>query len=64
MPGFDKKQIILNALSDGKFHSGEALGQLIGISRAAVSKHIKQYIQTIFGSQHFGITLILRPRLK
>lgn len=42
MPGFDKKQTILNALSDGKFHSGEALGLLIGTSRAAVSKHIKQ----------------------
>lgn len=42
MSGFDKKQIILNALCDGKFHSGEALGELIGISRAAVSKHIKQ----------------------
>jgi BirA family biotin operon repressor/biotin-[acetyl-CoA-carboxylase] ligase len=42
MSGFEKKQIILNALADGQFHSGETLGQLLGISRAAVGKHIKQ----------------------
>ncbi|ELR63172.1 Biotin-protein ligase [Photobacterium marinum] len=28
-------------LSDGQFHSGEALGESLGISRAAISKHIK-----------------------
>ncbi|MGR5279652.1 bifunctional biotin--[acetyl-CoA-carboxylase] ligase/biotin operon repressor BirA [Vibrio rotiferianus] len=32
---------ILKALSDGDFHSGEALGQELGISRAAIAKHIK-----------------------
>ncbi|MGF1693965.1 bifunctional biotin--[acetyl-CoA-carboxylase] ligase/biotin operon repressor BirA [Photobacterium kagoshimensis] len=32
---------LISALSDGAFHSGEALGQNIGISRAAISKHIK-----------------------
>ncbi|MFT4924180.1 MAG: BirA family biotin operon repressor/biotin-[acetyl-CoA-carboxylase] ligase [Phenylobacterium sp.] len=36
-----KKQIILNCLSDGHFHSGEKLGQLLGITRSAVGKHIK-----------------------
>ncbi|PSW03474.1 bifunctional biotin--[acetyl-CoA-carboxylase] ligase/biotin operon repressor BirA [Photobacterium lipolyticum] len=29
-------------MSDGKFHSGEALGESLGISRAAISKHIRQ----------------------
>jgi BirA family biotin operon repressor/biotin-[acetyl-CoA-carboxylase] ligase len=32
---------ILNTLADGKFHSGEVLGDNLGISRAAISKHIK-----------------------
>lgn len=32
---------ILKQLSDGEFHSGEGLGERLGISRAAVSKHIK-----------------------
>ncbi len=32
---------ILKVLSDGEFHSGEALGFDLGISRAAVAKHIK-----------------------
>lgn len=42
MAGFEKKQQILSVLSDGKFHSGEALGQMLGVSRAAVGKHINQ----------------------
>lgn len=32
---------LIAQLADGHFHSGEALGQAIGISRAAISKHIK-----------------------
>lgn len=32
---------ILRTLCDGQFHSGEILGQSLGLSRAAVSKHIK-----------------------
>ncbi len=32
---------ILQTLSDGEFHSGEALGNALGISRAAIAKHIK-----------------------
>jgi len=32
---------LLGLLSDGKFHSGEALGQALGVSRMAVWKHLK-----------------------
>lgn len=32
---------LIAMLSDGNFHSGEALGESLGISRAAISKHIK-----------------------
>lgn len=32
---------ILSILADGDFHSGEYLGQQLGISRAAVSNHVK-----------------------
>ena len=39
----DTKHLILQALADGQFHSGEALGAQLGISRAAVSKHIKSF---------------------
>ncbi len=37
----DVKLKLLSTLSDGTFHSGEELGEQIGISRAAISKHIK-----------------------
>ncbi|MCC2618326.1 bifunctional biotin--[acetyl-CoA-carboxylase] ligase/biotin operon repressor BirA [Aestuariibacter halophilus] len=32
---------LLQCLSDGQFHSGEALGHLVGLSRAAISNHVK-----------------------
>lgn len=32
---------LLNILSDGRFHSGEALGQVLGVSRTMVWKHIQ-----------------------
>ena len=32
---------LIETLSDGKFHSGEALGAALGVSRMAVWKHIK-----------------------
>jgi BirA family biotin operon repressor/biotin-[acetyl-CoA-carboxylase] ligase len=32
---------LLSILADNEFHSGEALGKKLGISRAAISKHIK-----------------------
>ncbi|GAA6186902.1 bifunctional biotin--[acetyl-CoA-carboxylase] ligase/biotin operon repressor BirA [Aliiglaciecola sp. NS0011-25] len=35
------RTLILQRLADGQFHSGEVLGQELGLSRAAVSKHIK-----------------------
>lgn len=41
---------IIKQLSDGQFHSGEELGEQFGISRAAISKHIK-------GIQQWGITI-------
>jgi len=33
---------ILNLLADGQFHSGEELGLLLGVSRAAVWKHLQK----------------------
>lgn len=50
----EKKQTILNHLSDGQFHSGEKLGTLLGISRAAVGKHVKQLIE--LGVEIFSVT--------
>ncbi|MGF1879274.1 bifunctional biotin--[acetyl-CoA-carboxylase] ligase/biotin operon repressor BirA [Photobacterium frigidiphilum] len=32
---------LIKLLADGQFHSGEALGESLGISRSAISKHIK-----------------------
>ncbi|MDF4574050.1 HTH domain-containing protein, partial [Vibrio parahaemolyticus] len=31
---------ILKSLSNGEFHSGEALGEALNVSRAAIAKHI------------------------
>ncbi|KJY78466.1 biotin--[acetyl-CoA-carboxylase] synthetase [Vibrio coralliilyticus] len=42
------KLSILKALSQGGFHSGEELGDKFGVSRAAISKHIK-------GIQYWGV---------
>lgn len=36
-----KRRRIIELLASGQFYSGEAIGQSLGISRAAVSKHIK-----------------------
>ena len=35
-------QGLLNLLADGEFHSGESLGQALGVSRAAVWKQLKK----------------------
>ena len=35
------RQRLLDTLSDGEFHSGEALGIALGVSRMAIWKHIK-----------------------
>ena len=32
---------LIKLLSDGNFHSGEQLGQELGMSRAAINKHIQ-----------------------
>ena len=40
-----RKQL-LNSLSDGEFHSGEALGDALGVSRMAVWKHLKALRET------------------
>jgi len=37
----ENKIAIAKLLSDGEFHSGEKLGQSLGISRAAVANHVK-----------------------
>ncbi|WP_416307122.1 bifunctional biotin--[acetyl-CoA-carboxylase] ligase/biotin operon repressor BirA [Neptunicella sp. SCSIO 80796] len=39
--GEHKRSEILAILVDGQFHSGQTLGELLGISRVSVSKHIK-----------------------
>jgi len=44
------KLTILKSLSQGGFHSGEELGEKLGISRAAISKHIK-------GIQTWGVDI-------
>lgn len=41
---------IVVKLADGKFHSGEELGALLGVSRAAVWKHLQKL-------ENFGVTL-------
>ena len=33
---------LLHILSDGRFHSGQALGEVLGVSRAAVWHHLKK----------------------
>ena len=35
-------QQLLDLLADGQFHSGEELGALLGVSRAAVWKHLQK----------------------
>jgi BirA family biotin operon repressor/biotin-[acetyl-CoA-carboxylase] ligase len=37
----DNKHKIVQMLADGEFHSGEVIGDALGISRAAVSGHVK-----------------------
>lgn len=44
------KLALLRCLADGEFHSGEFLGEMIGVSRAAISKHIK-------GIQEWGLDI-------
>lgn len=41
----EMKAKIAAALADGNFHSGEELGQLFGVSRTAISNHIKVLVE-------------------
>lgn len=41
MKDYQAKLTLIEQLADGQFHSGEDLGSLLGVSRAAISKHIK-----------------------
>jgi BirA family biotin operon repressor/biotin-[acetyl-CoA-carboxylase] ligase len=45
---------LIQQLADGKTHSGEALAQQAGISRAAIAKHISQLQQ--IGLEIFAIS--------
>ncbi len=46
MKQFSKRQLVLlHQLSDGNCHSGQALGEQLGISRTAVWKHVSQLTQ-------------------
>lgn len=35
------RSLLIQQLADGEFHSGEALGNLVGVSRSAIANHIK-----------------------
>ena len=37
----EKGNILLNLLADGEFHSGEKIGELLGVSRTSVNNYIK-----------------------
>lgn len=41
MKNTDNRSKLIQILADGEFHSGERLGQALGISRAAIGKHIQ-----------------------
>jgi len=47
---------LIERLADGQFHSGEELGKLIGVSRAAIWKHLQQL-------EALGVYLIRRKGL-
>ncbi len=49
-----RQQALLNMLSDSNFHSGEQIGSVLGISRAAISQQIKSLRQ--LGIEVFSIT--------
>ncbi|WJG08839.1 bifunctional biotin--[acetyl-CoA-carboxylase] ligase/biotin operon repressor BirA [Aliiglaciecola sp. LCG003] len=48
------RTVLLQRLADGNFHSGETLGQELGVSRSAVSKHVKAL--TDLGLDIFSVT--------
>lgn len=48
------RTLLLQRLADGQFHSGEVLGNELGLSRASVSKHVKAL--TELGLDIFSVT--------
>ena len=34
---------LISLLADGEFHSGEQLGETLGMSRAAINKHVQTF---------------------
>lgn len=48
------RTLLLQRLADGQFHSGEILGQELGLSRASISKHVK--VLTELGLDIFSVT--------
>lgn len=48
-------ELLLEQMADGEFHSGEALGELLGVSRTAVWKHLQKleglglYLESVKG---------------
>ena len=50
----NNKYKVLEYLVDGAFHSGESIGQALGISRSAVSSHIKSLV--LLGLDIYSVT--------
>ncbi|GAM78884.1 biotin operon repressor [Vibrio ishigakensis] len=50
MKDFTLKTKLIQQLCDGKFYSGEQLGEVFGVSRAAIARHIR-------GIQELGIDI-------
>lgn len=48
------RTLLIQRLSDGQFHSGETLGKELGLTRAAISKHIK--VLKDYGLDVFSVT--------
>lgn len=48
------RNLLIKRLADGVFHSGEALGEELGLSRAAISNHVKAL--TELGLSIFSVT--------
>lgn len=66
-------KLILNLLADGQFHSGEELGELLNVSRAAVWKHLQKMeslgiqIQSVKGRGYCiesGLDLLCANKIK
>lgn len=54
MSDFDIRSLIVRELASGQFYSGSDLGSKLGVSRAAISKHVK-FLQSL-GLEIFSVT--------